>query len=162
MKQLHKFLSRNARERLLLVKAALLLVYIGLGLRLLLFQHLRKLLAKIAQLSTKLLPPDDTYVNEVAWAVTVASRYIPGAKCLTQALTTQVLLAWHGYPTQLCIGFTIDKGGQMSAHAWVESQGQIVIGGAENMTRYIQVPLQEVESDKIGSWNLETIYKVNL
>jgi hypothetical protein len=44
----------------------------------------------------------------------------------------------------------------MSAHAWVESEGRVAIGGAGNMARYIPVPLSEVKSDESGSWHLFT------
>lgn len=95
-------------------------------------------------------------VDKVAWAVMVASHYIPGARCLAQALATQVLLERRGYTTLLRIGFTRDKGEPMSAHAWVESGGRVAIGGAGNMARYIPVPLSEVKSDESGSWHLFT------
>jgi Transglutaminase-like superfamily len=155
MKRLHKFLSLTGGDRLLLVKAAFLLGVIRIGLKLLPFQQLRGLLAKIAQPNAKLQREDEASVNKVPWAVTVASSYLR-AVCLPQALATQVLLAQCGYPTQLRIGFTRSKGGQMSAHAWVESQGQVVIGGTGNMARYIPVPLQEVESNESNSWHLFT------
>lgn len=153
MKRLNKFLNLTASDRLLLIKAAIILAVIRVGLKLLPFHQLRGLLAKISQL--KLQRTDEADVNKVAWAVTVASPYLR-AVCLPQALATQVLLARRGYPTQLRIGFTRSKGGEMSAHAWVESQGQVVIGGAGNMARYIPVPLLEVETDESGSWHLFT------
>jgi Transglutaminase-like superfamily len=155
MNRLLKFFSLTGGERLLLVKAVFLLAVIRVGLKLLPFQQLRALLAKIAQPRAKLQAVDEAFVNKVAWAVTVASPYLR-AVCLPQALATQVLLARRGYPTQLRIGFTRSKGEQMSAHAWVESQGQVVIGGAGNMARYIPVPLAEVESNESGSWHLFT------
>jgi hypothetical protein len=93
-------------------------------------------------------------VDKVAWAVMVASHYIPGARCLAQALATQVLLERRGYPTQLRIGFTRGMGGQMSAHAWVESQGRVAIGGAGNISYYTLLPLQEGESYKRDRWYL--------
>jgi hypothetical protein len=34
-------------------------------------------------------------------------------------------------------------GGRMSAHAWVECQGRVAIGGTGNMAGYILVPLSE-------------------
>jgi len=73
---------------------------------------------------------------------------------LAQALAIQVLLERRGYPTQLRIGFTRSKGGQMSAHAWVECEGRVVIGGMGNMIRYIPVPIQKVEGDEKNRWYL--------
>ena len=127
-----------------------------MGLKLLPFQTLRRLLARMAQPIRTLQEAEKASVDKVGWAVMVASHYIPGARCLAQALATQVLLERRGYPTQLRIGFTRDKGGQMSAHAWVESEGRVAIGGAGNMARYIPVPLSEVKSDESGSWHLFT------
>ena len=97
---------------------------------------------------------DTTYVDRVVWAVKVASRYVQGIRCLAQALATQVLLEQRGYPSELRIGFTRSKGGQMSAHAWVESEGRVVIGGDGNMARYIRVPLQAIKRDEKGQWYL--------
>ena len=154
MKRLYKFLSLTPRERVLLINALLLLGAIRLGLKLLPFQTLRRLLARMAQPTGTLQAAEKASVDQVAWAVIVASHYIPGARCLAQALATQVLLERRGYPTQLRIGFTRGKGGQMSAHAWVESEGRVAIGGAGNMARYILVPIQEVESDEKKRWYL--------
>jgi len=154
MKRLRKFLSLTPRERILLINALLLLGAIRLGLKLLPYQTLRRLLERMAQPIGKLQGAEKASVDKVAWVVMVASHYIPGARCLAQALATQVLLERRGYPTQLRIGFTRGKGGQMSAHAWVESEGRVAIGGAGNMARYILVPIQEVEGDEKKRWYL--------
>jgi len=154
MKRLHKSLTLTPSDRVLLINALLLLGAIRLGLKLLPFQTLRRLLARIAQPIRTLQEAEKASVDKVAWAVMVASHYIPGARCLAQALATQVLLERRGYPTQLRIGFTRGMGGQRSAHAWVESQGRVAIGGAGNMARYILVPLQEVEGDEKKRWYL--------
>jgi hypothetical protein len=154
MKRLHKFLTLTPSDRVLLINALLLLGAIRLGLKLLPLQTLRRLLARMAQPIRTLQEVEKASVDKVAWAVIVASHYIPGARCLAQALATQVLLDRRGYPTQLRIGFTRDKGGQMSAHAWVESEGQVAIGGAGNMARYILVPIQEVEGEQKKRWYL--------
>jgi methyl coenzyme M reductase subunit C-like uncharacterized protein (methanogenesis marker protein 7) len=154
MKRLHKFLSLTPSDRYLLSEALLLLGAIRLGLWLLPFHTLRRLLAKVSQPKAKLREATQAFVDKVVWAVAVASHYVPGARCLAQALATQVLLERRSYPTQLHIGVARGKGGQMSAHAWVESQGQIVIGGSGNMALYIPVPLHEVESGANGRWYL--------
>jgi hypothetical protein len=81
-------------------------------------------------------------LDRVVWAVKVASPFLR-AVCLPQALATQVLLARSGFSSELRIGFTRAKGGQMSAHAWLECQGRVAIGGTGNMAGYILVPLSE-------------------
>ncbi len=122
MKRLRKLLILTSSERRLLVSAVFLLGAIELGLWLLPFQTLRRLLQRMAKGNTEVQEVDSATVSRVAWAVTVVSRYIPGARCLAQALATQVLLAKSGYLTDLRIGVARGKGGQLRAHAWVESQ----------------------------------------
>ncbi len=146
MKRLRKFLTSHQRDRHLLVSAALLLGAIRLGLWLLPFQTLRRLLARITSVSTELQASDQAFVGKVVWAVEGASRYMPGGvKCLARALATQVLLGRSGHPTQLCIGVAKDKQGNLEAHAWVESQGRIIIGGLRDMTRFTPLPSLERE-----------------
>ncbi len=142
--QLRKFVTLHKRDRRLLVRAILLLGTIKLGLWLLPFQTLRHLLARMTPANFELQKKDQVYVD-IVWAVEVASRYMPsGVKCLARALATQVLLGRCGYQAQLCIGVAIE-GGQLEAHAWIESQGRIVIGGLKDLARYTPLPTLETE-----------------
>jgi hypothetical protein len=76
--------------------------------------------------------------KEIAWAVAAASRYVPKATCLVQALAAESLLAQAGYPSRLHIGVAPGKppdGRGLDAHAWLECGGQALVGGA-NAGRY--------------------------
>ena len=67
--------------------------------------------------------------EQLAWDVGVVSRYVPRATCLTQALAGQVLLERYGYPALVHVGVTKEEGkGTFQAHAWLESDGKVVIG----------------------------------
>jgi hypothetical protein len=137
MKRLHTFLRLSAPERQLLIKAALLLAAIRLGLGLLPFHTLRHLLAKVAEAPTGFRETDRSSADRIAWAVEAAGRHLPRAgTCLTQALAAQVLLARRGYPALLRIGVVKSEEGRLEAHAWLESRGRIVIGGS-GLERYI-------------------------
>ena len=48
-------------------------------------------------------------LEQMVWAVTVVSRYLPGATCLTQALAAQALLTQSGFPSQVEIGVAKDR-----------------------------------------------------
>ena len=147
MKRLHKLISLTSSDRQLLVKTALLLGIIRLGLWLLPFQTLRRLVVRMIQ-TTSVQKQDQVFVNKVVWAVRVVSRYMPGkVKCLARALTTQVLLGRCGYQSQIRIGVAKNKQGQLEAHAWVESQGRIIIGGLKDLGRYTL--LATLEADKL-------------
>ena len=146
MKRLLRFLRLPAAERRLLVKAALLLAAIRLGLAVLPFQTLRRLLAKVAEVPAGLQGTDRSSADRITWAVEAAGRHLPGAgTCLTQALAAQVLLARRGYPALLHIGVVKGEAGQLEAHAWLESRGRIVIGGAE-LERF--TPLVALEGEE--------------
>jgi hypothetical protein len=132
MQLLGKFLRLTTAERGLLVKAALLLEAIKLGMRLLPFRTVQRLLDQAAEaVSVRPRHADRLSVEKIAWAVETASRRTPGVKtCLAQAMTAQVLLARNGHPSLLRIGVAKGEREQFRAHAWLESQGKVVVGGS--------------------------------
>lgn len=144
MKRLRKFLRFSYTNQRLLVNSAFLLAMIRLGLLVFRFQTLRCLLARMTQVPVKSMV-DRFSIDKVVWAVGVASRYVP-ATCLTQALAAQILLNRRGYSARLCIGVAKNKETQLEAHAWVESQGRVVIGGLAELSRY--TPLLPLEGGR--------------
>jgi hypothetical protein len=84
----------------------------------------------------------------VAWAVEVASRRTVGrATCLVEALVAQVVLAAQGHPSQLQFGVARSEAGGVRAHAWVESDGRVVIGGpVRDSERYVQLIARDSEA----------------
>jgi len=77
--------------------------------------------------------------DRIAWAVRTASRRVPRASCLTQALATQILLVRAGWPSRLTHGIARDERGALSAHAWVEMDGHVLIGDV-GLERYARLP----------------------
>jgi hypothetical protein len=79
----------------------------------------------------------------MAWAVEAAARRIPKATCLAQGMAMHVLLRRLGEPSELRMGVARNSNGQFEAHAWVETQGLVVIGGAiENFHRFARLKEQ--------------------
>jgi hypothetical protein len=140
MTLLRKYRRLPAADRRLLVMSALLLGAVRLGLWLLPFQTVRRLLASMTGVTTTLHDTEQTSIERIAWAVAEASQSIPRATCLTQALAMQVLLGWQGHAARLCIGVARSDIGQFQAHAWVECQGRVVIGGADAPSRFTPLP----------------------
>jgi hypothetical protein len=68
-------------------------------------------------------------VAQLVWAVTVASRYVPSATCLTQALALHALLMHSGHQSRVEIG--VGKRSRFEAHAWVVCDGKVVLGATE-------------------------------
>ncbi len=146
MRSFTKFLRLSGAERRLLVIAALLQAVIRVGLALLGYRTLHGLLGRVAGARPRLLQtPEPEGVARIAWAATRASRVVPGAACLTQALAAQVLLERRGLPARVRIGVTHTEGARLLAHAWVESHGRIVLGGTE-VSGYTPLTLAERET----------------
>ncbi len=66
-------------------------------------------------------------------ALSRAERSVPGATCLAQALTAELLLRELGAPAVLRLGVSTEPvaGRALDAHAWVESDGMVVVGDAD-------------------------------
>lgn len=69
--------------------------------------------------------------RRVAWAVVTASRYVPQATCLTQALAARSMFSRRGVPSGLHIGVGRDDAGAFAAHAWLDCAGEVLIGKSE-------------------------------
>jgi len=148
MKQLRKFLSLTNIERQLFIKAFLLLALVRLGMWLLPFKTLRRLLAIISQGNLVGLPQYSPTTDQIVEAVNRSSCYLPGnPKCLARALTTQTLMSQYCYSAELRIGVAKGEQGQFEAHAWVESQGQIVIGNLTDLSRF--TPMSSCERSRL-------------
>jgi hypothetical protein len=130
MPKLRKLQNLSPMERRLLVRAFLLVAAVRLGLWLLPFSTQRRILARLDQAHPR-LPRVAVSPDQIAWAVVVASRYVPRATCLTQALAAQVLLKGAGFLALLRIGVGKDPKGRFQAHAWVENNGKVLIGGCD-------------------------------
>jgi len=65
---------------------------------------------------------------DLARAVRGAARLVPRASCLVQALALEALLARAGHDAVVRLG--VSSGPVFDAHAWVECDGAILIGGS--------------------------------
>jgi hypothetical protein len=138
---LHKFFSLPVKEQQFLVKAFFLLIMIRLGLWLLPFRTLQRTLERLFQhpiTSNRKSPSPEKF----SWAVSAISQYVPAATCLAQALTLQALLSHEGIHSDLAIGVARDDATRITAHAWLEIDGTVIIGGQER-DRYTKLMRQE-------------------
>ena len=133
MGRLAKLVRLSASDRWLLGRACVLVLLVRIGLWVLPFRRVQRLTDRLMRgaCSRSL-----TSTERVAWAVRTTSRYIPKASCLTQAMAAQVMLARRGISNELRIGVAKTEEGKLEAHAWVESDGNVVIGGLPDLARY--------------------------
>jgi hypothetical protein len=133
MAALDQFLRLTPFGRRLFIKAWFLLSTIRLMLWLLPFQSTMRFLTRFSQKTPAPRLPDCNAASQVGLAVARASRFVPQATCLPQALAAQVLLKRLGFPAELRIGVAKNGARELQGHAWVENQGRIMVGeeGAE-------------------------------
>jgi hypothetical protein len=125
MNAIARLAAMPPRRRRLLARAWLLVLGYRAALYAVPFRRLHEVSQRRRKRSDHSVAPD-----EYAWAVQAAARRVPRATCLTQALALQSLLGSAGYVSTLRIGVA-KEGADFHAHAWLECDGRIVIGGAE-------------------------------
>jgi hypothetical protein len=135
-------------ERLARIRRALLdglpaVAAARLALWLLPFRVTRRYVAAIhpRKISTS---SDRTMVRNLVRAIRASSRLVPKATCLTQAIALHYLLARRGHQGRIHIGVRRLDSGSFESHAWVELDGEVVIGG-EDLDRFI--PLLELQEE---------------
>jgi hypothetical protein len=131
MGHINKFFRLSAADRRLFLRAFLLVCLVRLGLWILPFSVMRKFLVNSACSEPASAIEPGGFIDRVVWAVGVASDYVPAATCLTQAFVTRFLLVEQGCDAVVRIGVARSKTGRFQAHAWVESNGRVIIGGSE-------------------------------
>ena len=130
MSKMLRFIQLSGEDRAMLLRAFSSLVAWRMGLWLLPVRTLRQQ----ARALKRRMRSEHT-VDQVVWAISTAARYIPAATCLTQALAAQSLLTRNGHCSQLHIGFAKGPDREFGAHAWVECDDRVVLGGSE-LERY--------------------------
>jgi hypothetical protein len=129
-----KFLRRPAADRRLLVHALALHGCLAALVRVVRLGRLNQWLAANRDHPGPVdvpagRPNDRAAIERVVWAVQTATTVVPwGRTCLTEALTTSVLLRRLGCDATLQYGVAADNKRPLAAHAWLEYRGDIVIG----------------------------------
>lgn len=112
-------------NKILLVKVAFYLLFFRFALKVLPFKNFKQLYSCIIK-TRKTKDYNITQIKEIANAVIAVSENLPlSTACLTQALTTKLLLRSDS-EIVLRIGVFIERG--FEAHAWVEKKGIYIIG----------------------------------
>lgn len=133
-----------ARERSVLLEAALLVPLVHTLQRTLPFRRWRRLLTR----STPPRAPSFAVAPtpaEIAQAVERARRGVPGIyKCLPTAYAGHLLLHHHGYTSTIQVGVSRDAKGEVEAHAWLVCDGRILIGDLPDLDRFVPLPPLQV------------------
>ena len=126
-----KILDRWSRltrpKKLLLVEALLALGASSAAIRLLPFRRAVKLGSRpLAPVKPAVL------IEQARWAVDTAARHIPWRTvCFHKGIALQWMLRRRGVNAMLHYGVARDQAGDLEAHVWVATEGQVIIGGEE-------------------------------
>lgn len=132
MKLLRRFLALSWAERFLFLRCTVLLLFTAAALRVFHFERLYRRMYVHPGASSGL--PQQT----ITWAVEACASRLPATTCLVRALVAERLLRQHGHAAHLRIGVTTRQ--RFAAHAWVEIAGVAVLGQAEDLSRFVQLP----------------------
>jgi hypothetical protein len=91
--------------------------------------------------------PDDLPVSRLEWAVRAASRRVPMASCLTQALALQFLLGRSGHFSEVLIGVRKDMEAGFQSHAWVECEGRMLLSAPYEVAEYSRLLALSLRAD---------------
>jgi hypothetical protein len=131
-----KLRALSAADRRILAEAAFLLLACRIGLWLLPYARLQRVVAGASPAGRE---PPRGFPARVSWANGALSRRLPGMTCLVQSLAAHALLRRAGCHAQLRIGVQAPAGRAtkpLEAHAWVECEGRVVVGDVPGLAEY--------------------------
>src|SRR4051794_32195211 len=125
-------------KRWLLMQASSLVCLVRLALYVLPFKSVVDLCKSL--LTTTRRPSTKVAAEHAAWAVDVTARALPlDATCLVTAIAAQILCHWYGHRTEVCVGGAQSAGTGFAAHAWLEKDGQVILGGVTSPQEFCRI-----------------------
>lgn len=151
MAVLHKFLQAEPKKKIILLQVFTVQIFVRIALLTLPFYIILGMLQRIQLRTTsnpKIMSPDtnkqivDNHpdIQHLPWAVRATSSFVPGSRCLCQAITAQTILAWKGYPSELHIGVQKNESSNLAAHAWLVKNEMVIVGNLPNLVDFIPLP----------------------
>lgn len=113
----------------------------------------RALIESTSSTNVRALPlreREDVVVRDVARAVRWLGRFFGARRCLVEALAARELLALRGISSTVRFGVT-RAGAALTAHAWLEHEGTVVVGGGP----HTHAPLAPVGAARASSLDTE-------
>ena len=144
MQRLYKFLALPWRGKWLYLNTAFWLVSVKAGLYLLPFERLRGWQARSDEPAGK--PAEMEEMRAIIEAIERIGQVLAPLRinCLPQALVGHRLLGRKGFDVQLKIGVLKNRSDQLAAHAWLEYQGQVILGDLRNLGQFTSFPTLQV------------------
>lgn len=124
------FFALSGSEKIVVLEATILLLLVRAGL---VFFSLSRMLAGLQKLGSLTKIPFLAR-GRVLELVEKSSRHLPvKVTCLSLALVAQTILTQSGRAGVLRIGVKRMSPGWIEAHAWLEEEGRVVLGGPQQL-----------------------------
>jgi len=134
--KLRRAFELSASDWFLILRAPFWFAVVALGLRVFQFRTLVDLLHQKSPLDQKAFSHQSSTPRRAAYCVELVSRlHLLDPTCLKKALVLYALLTRRGFDVRLFIGAAKTKGSELDYHAWLEHQGQVILGG-QGQERY--------------------------
>jgi hypothetical protein len=117
-----------------------MVVTVRAALSILPFRTVLRMADSLAQGTRRLRGSDPERDRMLRSIESAGRRLLPAGPCLSQAIVADMLLRRRGFDSQLRIGVAREESGALRAHAWVESDGEVVMGGEESRDDYSVFP----------------------
>jgi hypothetical protein len=131
--KLRKAFELSASDWFLILHAAFWFAVVEFGLRAFQFRVLVDLLHQKSPLRQRVFSQQASSPQRAAYCVELVSRLHPlHPTCLKKALVLYALLTRRGVDVRLVIGAAktnTEQGSKVDYHAWLEHQGQAILGG---------------------------------
>jgi hypothetical protein len=133
------FMWKRARTFGLLGAATLLRLAVAAAVRFLPYKVWQPLLVAAMRDGCSAAHSDPEIVERVLSAVAKTEELLPAGRCLERALTAWLLLR-RQIACKVQFGASLDKAGKPFAHAWLEADGVILLGGYSNKLSVLHTP----------------------
>lgn len=138
MPSLKRYLRLPLQEQWLLVESALLLTAAVVAVNVVPFSRLQWWIRREHPLQAR----GKFSRQQICWAMATATRVIPFTRCLAEALAMQCLMRHFGYEPVMRIGVCKRENGEFAAHAWIEHEGQVIMGADHQaLDQYQRLPV---------------------
>jgi len=131
--RLRRAFELSASDWFLIFQSAFWYAVVELGLYAFEFRALADFLHHERPLDQTAFRQQSVSAQRAAYCVELVSRLHPlHPTCLKKALVLYALLTRRGFDLRLFIGAAktdADKGKELNCHAWLEHQGQVILGG---------------------------------
>lgn len=129
MQLMRRFLRRSPGDQCLIAMGAGAAAVVQLLLRVAPYRDVDRALAGVGAVLATIRPLRTVAPERVIWAIDALGRTM-GISCLPQALIGRVLFAAHGWTCEIRFGVKRPQEAALEAHAWLERNGDTLIGGA--------------------------------